>query len=55
MDTGLRRRPERYVPRPYFLAAAARLLLPGLVRRTLTRGGAELLTTSTGAEEARLP
>ncbi len=55
VDTGLRRRPERYVPRPYFLAAAARLLLPGLVRRTLTRGGAELLTTSTGVEEARLP
>jgi uncharacterized protein len=55
VDVGLRRRPERYVPRPYFLAAVARLLLPGLVRRTLTRGGAAVLTTTTGAEEARLP
>jgi hypothetical protein len=38
------------VPRPYFLAAVARLLLPGLVRRTLTRGSAAILTTTTGAE-----
>jgi short-subunit dehydrogenase len=33
VDAGLRRRPERYVPRPYALAAAARLLAPGLLRR----------------------
>jgi hypothetical protein len=32
---------ERYVPRPYWLAAAARLLAPALVRRVA--GGA--LTT----------
>jgi NAD(P)-dependent dehydrogenase (short-subunit alcohol dehydrogenase family) len=50
VDAGLRRRPERYVPRPYGLAGAARLLLPALVRRTLTRGGAAVLTTQTGAE-----
>jgi short-subunit dehydrogenase len=50
VEVGLGRRAERYVPRPYFLAAAARLLLPGLVRRTLTRGGAAILTTTTGAE-----
>jgi uncharacterized protein len=35
---------ERYVPRPYGLAAAARILLPALVRRS-TAGGA--LTTAT--------
>jgi uncharacterized protein len=38
---------ERYAPRPYLLAAAARLLAPGLVRR-VTRGGA--FTTATGAD-----
>ncbi len=39
---------ERYVPRPYWLAAAARTLLPGVVRRA-TAGGA--FTTGTGAGE----
>jgi uncharacterized protein len=53
IDTGLRQRAERYVPRPYFLAAVARLLLPDLVRRTLTRGGAAVLTTRTGAEASQ--
>ena len=38
---------ERYAPRPYFVAAAARLLAPALVRR-VTRGGA--FTTATGAD-----
>lgn len=41
-------RAERYVPRAYWLAAAARVLLPALVRRA-TRGGA--FTTSTGARD----
>lgn len=35
VDAGLRRRPERYVPRPYILAAAARLLAPRLLRRIM--------------------
>jgi hypothetical protein len=30
---------ERYVPRPYWLVAALRVLAPGLVRRALLRGG----------------
>jgi uncharacterized protein len=51
VEVGLRGRAERYVPRPYYLAAVARLLLPGLVRRSLTRGGAAVLTTTTGAEQ----
>jgi short-subunit dehydrogenase len=41
---------ERYVPRGYALAAVARILAPGLVRRVLSGGAAGSLTTSTGAE-----
>lgn len=41
-------RAERYVPRPYWLAAALRILAPRLVRRTVA-GGA--FTTSTGGQE----
>lgn len=43
-------RAERYVPRPYGLAAVARILFPSLVRRVLTGGAASKLTTSTGGE-----
>jgi short-subunit dehydrogenase len=39
---------ERYVPRPYFIASALRLLAPAVVRRGLARGG---LTTATSAKE----
>ena len=45
-------RAERYVPRPYALAAVARILLPGVVRRVLSGGGAAVMTTSTGADAA---
>jgi uncharacterized protein len=41
---------ERYVPRPYGLAAALRILAPSLVRRVLSGGGASSLTTSTGGD-----
>jgi short-subunit dehydrogenase len=41
---------ERYVPRPYGLAAVARILAPGLVRRVLSGGAATSLTTSTGSD-----
>jgi uncharacterized protein len=47
---GLRGKAERYVPRPYALAAVARILLPGVVRRVLSGGAASNLTTSTAAE-----
>jgi uncharacterized protein len=40
---------ERYVPRPYALAAALRVLAPGLVRRATAGGGA--MTPSTGSAE----
>jgi short-subunit dehydrogenase len=38
---------ERYAPRPYALAAAARILLPGLTRKVLGGGGATALATTT--------
>jgi uncharacterized protein len=50
VETGLRGRAERYVPRPYALAAVARILTPRLVRRVLSGGAASNLTTSTAAE-----
>jgi uncharacterized protein len=51
-QAGVGRRPERYVPRPYGLAAAARILTPGLVRRVLGGSGAAVMTTTTGADMA---
>jgi uncharacterized protein len=50
VQTGLRGRAERYVPRPYALAAALRILTPGLVRRVLSGGAATTLTTGTAGE-----
>ena len=50
VEAGLRGKAERYVPRPYALAAVARILAPGLVRRVLSGGPAAALTTSTAAE-----
>jgi len=43
---------ERYVPRPYALAAAARVLTPFLVRRALGGKAAGTLVTKTGADAA---
>ena len=53
VDSGLRGRPERYVPRPYWVFAALRIVFPRLVRRVLTGGGANVLVTRTGADEKR--
>ncbi len=44
--------PERYVPRPYWLAAAARILAPRLVRRALSGEGAVAMTPATEADRA---
>jgi short-subunit dehydrogenase len=49
-QTGVERRPERYVPRPYALAAVLRIVAPGLVRRALSGGAAQVMTTATGAD-----
>jgi short-subunit dehydrogenase len=51
-QAGVGRRPERYVPRPYALAAALRILAPGLVRRVLGGGAGAVMTTTTGADLA---
>jgi short-subunit dehydrogenase len=52
VETGLHGKAERYVPRPYALAAIARILFPGLTRRVLSGGAASGLTTKTAAESA---
>jgi short-subunit dehydrogenase len=44
VDAWHRRRPERYVPRPFGLVPVARVLLPGLYRRVVG-GGAFTATT----------
>jgi short-subunit dehydrogenase len=49
-DAGLRRRPERWVPRPYALAATLRILAPALVRRVLGAPAAAIAVTATGAD-----
>ncbi len=55
VDTGLRGRAERYVPRPYGLIAVLRIVAPGLVRRILSGGTAKVMTTATKAEEQGNP
>jgi uncharacterized protein len=49
-ETGPGGKAERYVPRPYALAAIARILAPRLVRRVLAGGSAAALTTSTAGD-----
>ena len=48
VECGLRGKAETYAPGPYWLAAAARILAPGLVRRAISSG---TLTPATGADE----
>jgi uncharacterized protein len=49
-EAGIGRKAERYVPRAYELAAALRVLTPGLVRRVLGGGAAKVMTTTTGPD-----
>jgi uncharacterized protein len=51
-QAGVGRAPERYVPRPYGVAAALRVLAPSLVRRVLGGGAASVMTTTTGPDVA---
>jgi len=48
VEAGLGRRPERYVPRFYGIAAVLRVLAPRLVRRVMSGGAAQVMTTRTG-------
>jgi short-subunit dehydrogenase len=50
VDAGLHGRAERYVPRGYALAAAARVIAPALLRRLQASGAGELMTTRTHPE-----
>jgi short-subunit dehydrogenase len=52
VDAGLKRRAERYVPRPYALAAILRIALPAVARFILSGGPAKAMTTRTGADAA---
>jgi short-subunit dehydrogenase len=52
VDAALRGRAERYVPRPYALAAAARVLAPALLRRLQSGTAGALMTTRTSPEGA---
>jgi len=50
-QAGPGRKAERYVPRPYALAAVFRVLTPGLVRRVMGGGAARVMTTTTNLGE----
>jgi uncharacterized protein len=52
VEAGIGRRAERYVPRPYWIAAALRISAPRLVRRVIGSGAANVMTTVTGADIA---
>lgn len=51
-EAGVGRRAERYVPRPYWIAAALRISAPRLVRRVIGSGAANVMTTVTGSDLA---
>ena len=50
VDAGLNRKPERYVPRAFALAAAARVLAPRLVRRATGGKAGGRLVPRTGGD-----
>jgi uncharacterized protein len=50
MDAGPGGAAERYVPRPYWLAAALRILAPRVVRRALGGSGPVSMTPATAAD-----
>ncbi len=51
-EVGIGRRAERWVPRPYAIAGALRVLAPGLTRLVLAGPSAAVMTTATGADAA---
>jgi short-subunit dehydrogenase len=51
-QAGIERRPERYVPRPYALAAVLRIVAPGLTRRVLGGRAGAVMTSPTRPEHS---
>jgi uncharacterized protein len=51
IDAGPGGRAERYVPRPYGIVAALRILAPRLIRRAQSTSAASVLHTKTGASQ----
>jgi uncharacterized protein len=51
VDAGLGRKPERFVPRPYWIFSAMRAVTPRMLRRAL-QGGSTTMTPATGADAA---
>ncbi len=51
-EAGVLGKPERYVPKPYAIVGALKILAPGLARRVLSGGAAKAMTTKTGADAA---
>jgi uncharacterized protein len=52
LDAGLNRKGERYVPRPYALAAAARILMPRVVRKATGGKAGGRLIPRTGSDDS---
>jgi uncharacterized protein len=52
VDAGLGRKSERYVPRPYALAAAARVLMPRVVRLATGGKAGSRFVTRTGSDDS---
>jgi short-subunit dehydrogenase len=52
LDAGLNGKAERYVPRPYGIAAALRVVMPSVVRRATGGKAAERLVTRTGHDDS---
>ena len=52
VQAGLGRRAEVYVPRPYAIAAALRILAPALVRRAIGGGRGSVFVPKTATQEA---
>src|SRR4051794_8046323 len=50
VDAGLKGKPERYIPRPYGIAAALRVVAPALTRRVLGGNQASMMVPKTGAD-----
>jgi len=51
-EVGVNGKAERYVPRPYGMVGALKIIAPAVVRKALGGGAAQMMTTRTGADAA---